>query len=230
MLSRRLKYGIVVMTTVIILIADVWFVQAPDTLKAYSDLFYLNTSEFPGYMLDSFNIQYMVAFILYMNLLEYVVLSEINESPSFISLMQYRCGNQKTFHILMEMQVKELIACIGLTLLTVVGVCCLKGGIDVIAFADILLLIMYAIRFVTVMILFLIVYNYASISGNSTRGLLVVSFGLMAILVLDVISGLHWLTYAGNVSVELLMLLVEAAVCVLVYRYALWKMKRGVMK
>lgn len=227
MVSRKLKYGIVMMATVIILIADVWFVQAPDTLKAYTDLFFLNTDVFPGYMLDSFNIQYMVAFILYLNLLEYCVLSEINESPSFISLMQYRCGNRRTFHILMKIQVKELLFCIGLTILTIVGVCCLKGGLDVLNVKDLFLLFVYSIRFVTVMILFLIVYNYASISGNSTKGLLIVSFGLTAILVLDVISGMHCLTFAGNVSVELLIMVVEAVVCVFVYRYAFWKMKRG---
>lgn len=55
MLSRGMRYGAVVMATVIILIADVWFVQAPDTLKAYTDLFFLNTGTFPGYMLDTFN-------------------------------------------------------------------------------------------------------------------------------------------------------------------------------
>ena len=131
MLSRGMRYGIVVMATVIILIANVWFVQAPDTLKAYTDLFFLNTGTFPGYMLDSFNIQYMVAFILYLNLLEYCVLSEINESPSFISLMQYRCGNHKTFQMLMKMQVKELVLFTCLSIFTIVSVCCLKGGLDV---------------------------------------------------------------------------------------------------
>lgn len=226
MLSRGMRYGIVVMATVIILIANVWFVQAPDTLKAYTDLFFLNTGTFPGYMLDSFNIQYIVAFILYLNLLEYCVLSEINESPSFISLMQYRCGNRKTFQILMKVQVKELVMFTGISIFTIVGVCCLKGGLDVLNVEDLLLLIFYAIRFMFVIVIFLISYNSTSISGNSTKGLLTVSVGLIALLILDVISGLHCLTFAGVLFAELTMLCVTCAICIIMYRYSLWRVRR----
>lgn len=226
MLSRGMRYGAVVMATVIILIADVWFVQAPDTLKAYTDLFFLNTGTFPGYMLDSFNIQYMVAFILYLNLLEYCVLSEINESPSFISLMQYRCGNHKTFQMLMKMQVKELVLFTCLSIFTIVSVCCLKGGVDVLNMQDLLLLVLYAIRFMLVIVIFLIFYNSTSISGSSTKGLLTVSVGLIALLILDVISGLHCLTFAGVLFTELSLLCVTCAICIIMYRYSLWRVRR----
>lgn len=168
----------------------------------------------------------MVAFILYLNLLEYCVLSEINESPSFISLMQYRCGNHRTFQILMKVQVKELVMFTGISIFTIVCVCCLKGGLDALKVKDLLLLVLYAMRFIVVIVIFLIVYNKASISGNSTKGLLTVSVGLIALLILDVISGLHCLTFAGVLSNELIMLCVEVLICCVMYRYSLWRVRR----
>ena len=91
---------------------------------------------------------------------------------------------------------------------------------------DLLLLVLYAIRFMLVIVIFLIFYNSTSISGSSTKGLLTVSVGLIALLILDVISGLHCLTFAGVLFTELSLLCVTCAICIIMYRYSLWRVRR----
>ena len=124
------------------------------------------------------------------------------------------------------MQVKELVLFTCLSIFTIVSVCCLKGGVDVLNMQDLLLLVLYAIRFMLVIVIFLIFYNSTSISGSSTKGLLTVSVGLIALLILDVISGLHCLTFAGVLSNELIMLCLEVLICYVMYRYSLWRIRR----
>ena len=225
MLSRGIRYGFVVAGVFLIIVANVWFVQAPDTLRAYTDLFFMNTGVFCDYMLDTFNIQYIVAFILYLNLLQFAVLSDINESPSFIALMQYRCGNRKTFHLLLKEEIHELAKCIGLTIVTILAVCILKGGSTVLK--DVFLLFLYGLRFGLVVCVFLMVYNMASVLENSTKGLLVVSFGMIFMILLDVLSGLHWITFSGSWMVEGVMIVLTCLLLAVLYNFALWKIRRG---
>ena len=226
MLSRGIRYGFVAAGVFLIIVANVWFVQAPDTLQAYTDLFFLNTGKFHTYMLDTFNAQYIVAFILYLNLLEYCVLSEINESPSFISLMQYRCDNRKTFHLLLKEEIQVLVRCIGVTIVTIMAIFFLKGGISALAFKDLVLFLLYVLRLGLSICAFLMVYNMESVLESSTKGLVIVSSGMIALIVLDVISGMHCLTFAGILSIELVMLCVTVVICRLMYRYSLWKIRR----
>ncbi len=227
MLSRGIRYGFVVAGVLLIIAANVWFVQAPDTLRAYTDLFFMNTAEFYDYKLDTFNIQYIVAFILYLNLLQFAVLSDINESPSFIALMQYRCGSRKTFHLLLKEEIQELAKCIVLTIVTIMAVCILKGGLAVLVLEDAFLLLLYGLRFCVVVCAFLMVYNMASVLENSTKGLLVISFGMIALILLDVLSGLHWITFSGSWMVEGVMIVLTCLLLAVLYNFALWKIRRG---
>ena len=79
------------------IIVNVLPITTPGNFLSYFDLLFLNVKNFNQYNLVELNFQYLICFCLLNEVIIYILLSNMNESITFLYMMIYRNGIVKTF-------------------------------------------------------------------------------------------------------------------------------------
>lgn len=171
-------------------------------------------------------IEYIVGFYFLFSLYMHYILSNLSESISFSKMLIYRKGKANTLRMTMLSSFKKVLISFFITILTIIIVPMIIGGINVFTSLFNIIIVIYLIKFFIVLMFFAILHNYFSLVGNFNKvNLLIISIYVSLILI-DINIGIHFITFSSNFLTEIISLTIISIIFSLSYFYILRDFKR----
>lgn len=221
---KRICAFIIILT--IIILSNVILINQGEKLIDYFNLIFLNIDSFPYYHLEKFNFQYIISFALLTNVIIYYLISEINESITFLNLMIYRVGLNKVFNILQKEEIKKMIIIFFIIIICILIFYESKNGLSFLMLKDFLSPILYLIKYSLLLSIFTMLYNIMSIFGKNERAIILLNILSILFIFIDLFFMTNIITFSSNIITELFFCLLFLAVVILICIYKKFKFKK----
>src|SRR5574344_1914987 len=136
------KFLLIIFTIFLILINVIIFGYGEEIISYYQLLF-LNIENFPIFRLETYNFQYIICCCLFYNIIMYNVISDINESITFIYMIIYRINVIKTFKKMIKQCIIPLLKILLIVFFIILCAYLLTTNFKLIKFVDIILCLLY---------------------------------------------------------------------------------------
>lgn len=186
------------------IIVNVLPITTPGNFLSYFDLLFLNVKNFNQYNLVELNFQYLICFCLLNEVIIYILLSNMNESITFLYMMIYRNGIVKTFIKLCKQNVWNIIKIILEIVIITSVVFFIQNQFsiheDIQAFAAVGL---YFIKYFFIFLIFTVQYNLLSFIGKYSQGMIAIDISIVLLVFIDMFFKTNFICFSNQLSVEL---------------------------
>lgn len=196
------KFLLIIFTIFLILINVIIFGYGEEIISYYQLLF-LNIENFPIFRLETYNFQYIICFCLFYNIIMYNVISDINESITFIYMIIYRINVIKTFKKMIKQCIIPLLKILLIVFFIILCAYLLTTNFKLIKFVDIILCLLYFGKYFIFILLVIMIYNFLSIIGYSNIGIFMTNIIFLLSLLMDLFLRTNIITFSSNLLLEI---------------------------
>lgn len=183
------------------------------------DLLFLNIANFEYYYLDPIDFQYIISFTLLYELAINYILSNYNDTNSFIYLILARTGILKGYFIFLKEYLKKIsIAFILIFFITIL----FNYKLAFIHF-------IYLIKYFAIVFLILFILSICLINNSKKYSMNLLNIIYLIFLMFDLFFKTYFITYSGNIVIELKYLFVTSLMLFAAIIYVICN-KRGVIE
>lgn len=179
-------------------------VTIPGNFLSYFDLLFLNVKSFNQYNLMELNFQYLICFCLLNEAIIYILLSNINESITFLYMIIYRNGIVKTFINLCKQNVWKVIKIILEIVIIISVVFFIQNQFSIQEDIRTLVVIgLYFIKYFFMFLIFTVQYNLLSFIGKYSQSIIAIDVSIVLLVLIDMLFKTNFICFSNQLSVEL---------------------------
>lgn len=179
-------------------------VAIPGNFFSYFDLLFLNVKNFNQYNLMELNFQYLICFCLLNEAIMYILLSNMNESITFLYMIIYRNGIVKTFVNLCKQNVWNIIKIILEIVIMISVVFLIQNRFSIHEDIKTFVVIgVYFIKYFFMFLIFTVQYNLLSFIGKYSQSIIVIDVSIVLLVLIDMLFKTNFICFSNQLSVEL---------------------------
>jgi hypothetical protein len=197
-------------------------------LIGFANLLFLNTSEISSSSSGQFNFQYIIGFYFLFNIFIYILLSNLNESVSFLNMVVYRREKEKTILNILKNNIKKVLLLLFNFSIILFSSYLIFANKSIFIFnvSDFSTIFIYLLRYFTILLFFATIHYYYSLIGKFSKVNFMLLFIYLILILADIIFGVHLVTFSANLMSEIIYLLMFISIFIFSYLAMLNNFKR----
>lgn len=209
----------------LVFFARISIIREPMDLLGCMNILFLNFESFPQYGFDSMNFMSMIYFMLLYTLILSMFLEVKNEVASYLSLIVYRQNKKSAVYYRVKCHLKAALTLLFLTSLVLLVLTVIF--VRKIEVSDVLLMIIYFVRFYGTFVFIGVMVDLLSIMGHSIKANFFVHFIYVGFSLIDLFNQSHIISFSGAFNSEILMLGIEVSIALIVIAICMKFYERG---
>jgi hypothetical protein len=197
-------------------------------LIGFANLLFLNTSEISSSSSGQFNFQYIIGFYFLFNIFIYILLSNLNESVSFLNMVVYRREKEKTILNILKNNIKKVLLLLLNFSIILFSSYLIFANKSIFFFnvSDFSTIFIYLLRYFTILLFFATIHYYYSLIGKFSKVNFMLLFIYLILILADIIFGVHLVTFSANLMSEIIYSLMFISIFTFSYFTMLKNFKR----
>lgn len=219
------NYIFLVLCIIICFFSNLFLLNTNYSFNDILNLLFYNYKSFYLYGYDVVSIVHIIHFYLLYIFTLNIYISSINENSSFLSLVIYKNGRLNMLKDILKQNVKKTIVII-LIFNIIISILAYTVGLH--SFNTYMLTLnIYFIKYFLIILFIMIFQSLSAIKGEFSNNLMKINFGIIILIIIDIIFKANIITFSNNIKVEMMYILIYTFLFVISISVITVRYKKG---
>ena len=194
----------------IVIAFALFYCSSLDQLTNFVDILFLNTKAFNDYSLDSFNVAFISFYLLIIQILTYIAISDKNQCSSYLNLLAIRLNKRKIIKYRCYKRRIDLIKAYGITIIFILIIYLFVGLINNISYfkAEWTILTIHLLYLFIAIYYISVYYDIFSLIKKGNSCYMICCCIFVALLLNDILFQISIVTNSGNLCYEIIKVMI----------------------